>query len=115
MANSTENFSGYNLDRNSSKVMAPPGGKSSISFGGYDGSPQKQKPPAKPAASAGFGSPHKPAGQRVDKTDIFERDHQVSACQANRNKSSVFNGPATPPAKNTSRRPPGGASTITFG
>ncbi|XP_063683393.1 uncharacterized protein LOC134817942 isoform X2 [Bolinopsis microptera] len=105
------------------RVMAPPGGKTSISlFGGYGEDPVAPKPkaaapaaaaaPAPAAASASApaaapapaaaapaaaaasaGEPFVPAGQRVAKPDRFEKEHQVSNCQKARNESSVFGAP----------------------
>lgn len=55
---SAENHQGYDLARNSSKVLAPPGGASSISFGGYEPAHQRKAAPApapvaaEPAAAA---------------------------------------------------------------
>lgn len=50
---SAENHQGYDLARNSSKVLAPPGGKSSISFGGYSEEPAPvRRPVAERAAAA---------------------------------------------------------------
>lgn len=139
---SEQRFQGYSLDRNSSKVMAPPGGKTSISFGSYE--PPAPKPASKPnpapaaapaapaaaapaaatpaaaAPAAATAAPvaDTPAGARVTKVDRFEKEHQVSNCQKARNESSVFGAPD--PAKNKRQAvkivaPPGGQSSITFG
>lgn len=134
-----QRFQGYSLDRNSSKVMAPPGGVSSISFGGYEepaparkaapapapaqaaAAPAPAAPAAAAAAPSDSGAPAGPiAGQRVVHVDRFEKDHSTSACQMNRNKSTVFGGNTPPPTNNKRttvklHAPPGGASSITFG
>jgi len=116
--------------------MAPPGGKTSISlFGGYEepaaAPPPKAAPapapapaapapdaaPAAAAAPATAPAPNVPAGQRVQKVDRFEKEHTVSNCQKARNQSSVFGAPEPAGGRQAVKivKPPGGASSITFG
>ena len=133
MANTVQNFSGYTSSRASSRVLAPPGGKSSDIFGFVNAAPA-----AAPAASTAsqairnksnvFDAPQ--AKENTNPTPVVSKTAPVaspSRCRSDRNKSSVFASPskATAPtitttvtgARASSRvlAPPGGASSGIFG
>jgi len=87
---SAENHQGYDLARNSSKVLAPPGGASSISFGGYSEpvAPRRAAPAPAPVQESAAAAPSQAAAVPA----------RPPASRGIHDHNNIFGAPAPPPA-----------------
>ncbi|GBF95427.1 hypothetical protein Rsub_08389 [Raphidocelis subcapitata] len=114
-----QNVGNFLSDRNSSRVLAPPGGGSSIVFGDAEpaGAPRHAPPshfaPAAPAAPAPVAAPAAPApGALVSGFGGEERGRNNNYSRPGGQNVGNF---LTDKSSSRVLAPPGGASSITFG
>lgn len=119
-----QNVGNFLTDRNTSRVLAPPGGETQVSFG-YTDTPVK-KPAAPAPAPAALASPAAPVAVQQDavqqQSQPGRKPGQVSAGQVDpvnnySRPGGMQNVGNFLTDRNTSRvlAPPGGNSSVTFG
>lgn len=128
----TDVFQGMNLEKPTSKVLAPPGGKSNICFGGYE-EPAQRAPTQQQAQSSPIGhqqqqdySPAKPiipqsssAGFNLLTGEPEAQSHsnqQRGGAQARQDPANMAPAGGRIGEKQVTRKnPPGGFSSFSFG
>eukprot|EP00756_Hemistasia_phaeocysticola_P022777 Hpha_TRINITY_DN15856_c0_g3::TRINITY_DN15856_c0_g3_i4::g.189958::m.189958 len=99
-------------DRASSRVLAPPGGKSSISFGGYEEAPPPQRRAAPQQTTAGKENQQQQAGVFNAQPEYVQK-RGTSAMTSNTGTQNQGNTLGDRPTTRVVN-PPGGRSSIVF-
>jgi len=107
---STNTYEGMNLDKPTSKVLAPPGGRTSINFGGWEDPPPVNNRPLSACQvdrmrSSIFDDSEPPKRQHVPIVPV-QPQKNVNVCQAARMRSSVFDAFTEKPQNNAAQAPP---------